>query len=158
MSDADFYRFTVKCDRAGFHRIERLAREAGLSSGVYVQKFFDAIVAGDRRPAPAQAPVRERQSGAVGPNSPEKKAELAARCDELHCLLDCLPRTGEGLTAFKLAGEGGIAERLGQAYSTVSSTLRRLIADGRVARIVSRHGGRGAVSLFKVEPFGEAAP
>ncbi len=158
MSGADLYRFTVKCDRAAFHRLERMARDAGMPTGVYVQKSFDAVVAGDRRPPPLPAPDRQRRPDAVGPNSMEKQAELAARCDELHSLLDCLPRTGEGLTAFKLAGEGGIAERLGQAYSTVNSTLRRLIADGKVTRMVSRRGGHGQTSLFKVETYGEAAP
>lgn len=47
--DEQYYRYSVKCDRATSQRIERAAREAGKSVTAFVQAHFDRIL--DAKPA-----------------------------------------------------------------------------------------------------------
>lgn len=165
MSDAIF-RYTVKCDRAANATIERKAKAAGVSAGVFVQEAFDAFLAGGAdltilpaaaiaRKPPAPRPVAKPHAH-VHQYKPTRE-EMAARCDRLHRHLDSLPRRADGMTECHVFGEAGVGRAVGLSDTQVDTALRRLIADGRVFRIIEGGGGRGRISKLKVTPA-DASP
>lgn len=137
----NWFRFSVKCDRAFNRKIEAAAKKAGLTPGQFVQAHFETIL--DRANA-GQGAVRARDAGA-DPLSFSRKhgvTLMAARA-----FLDLAGRADEnGVVKATLLA---LAASAGSDNSSTGLRLRdELIAAGLIAD-VQRSAGNGG-STYRI--------
>lgn len=158
MSDAIF-RYTVKCDRAANATIERKAKAAGVSAGVFVQEAFDAFLAGGadltilpaaaiaRKPPTPRPPAKPKKSASIDPaRAPAWHRDAA---DRLMAWLRTVAPEGDGCVRFR-AREAVAATTLSSRY--FGDALKLLVARGDVSVLASAKTGQSSPYVVRLAP------
>jgi hypothetical protein len=151
--DPRFYRFSVKCDRAQNHDIEKRAKAAGMSPTALVQKHFETIffepgvpvsapVEVEAEPAPAlplelpMAPIHD-DDDFDQPAVPVKTSDKVIATLKRHAT--------NGIVAISYRDIGA---EVGASQETVRHHVQRLI-DRKVISL-SRPGSRGTIAIYRI--------
>jgi hypothetical protein len=139
----NWYRYTVKCDRAFNRRIEAAAKKAGMTPGQFVQAHFDTIL--DRDGAGPAIPAR----GTVDPVSFSRQHGVTLMAAK--AFLDLAGRADEnGLAKATLLV---LAASAGSDNSSTGMKLRDELLEAGLLTDVQRSAGNGG-STYRIRRAG----